>query len=387
MMDFALSFEQQALVDSLEEFCKRELYPHEALVEELRHVPEEIRQEIHRKSVEAGFDNMYVPEEWGGAGLDKQTKMQVERVMGKPHSPLGMCMHRGVTGILFKCRDEQVEEYLKPCIRGERKDAFALTEPGAGSDARAITTRAVRDGDDWVINGVKQFISAADIADFIILIAVSGVDQTDRGPRKRFTAFLLDKDTPGVRVEPMKSIVTRGYNPNMIYLDNVRVPDRKILGEEGKGFDTANEWLYDGRVALAAHCVGRAERIFDMTKEWAGTRRAFGKTIGEFQGVGFKIANMAVDIKLGDLMVKEAAWKMDNDLMNRTEASMVNYYCSEMVFRVADEAVQIFGGMGLMEDFPIQRFWRDARIERIWEGTSEIHQDVIARDLLRPYRQ
>lgn len=386
-MDFSLSFEQQALVDSLEEFSKRELYPHENLVEELRYVPKEIKDEIRQKSRDAGFEGMSLPEEWGGPGLDKQTKMQAERVLGKPSGPLTMCMNRGVTGILFKCKDEQIEDYLKPAIAGDKKDAFALTEPGAGSDARAITTKAERDGDHWVINGVKQFISAADIADFIVLIAVTGVDDTTRGPRKRFTAFLLDKDLPGLRVEPMKSIVTRGYNPTMVYLDNVRVSDKKILGEEGKGFDTANEWLYDGRVALSAHCVGRAQRIFDMTKEWAGTRKAFGKTIGEFQGIGFKIANMAVDIKLGDLMVKEAAWKIENDQMNRTEASMANYYCSEMVFRVADNAVQIFGGMGVMEDFPIQRFWRDARIERIWEGTSEIHQDVIAKDLLRPYKQ
>ncbi|AEK55998.1 MULTISPECIES: acyl-CoA dehydrogenase family protein [Brucella/Ochrobactrum group] len=385
-MDFALSFEQQALIDSLEEFCKRELYPHENLVEELRYVPEEIKQEIQQKSIQAGFAGMNLPEEWGGPGLDKQTKMQAERVLGKSSAALTMCMNRGVTGILFKCKGDQIEKYLKPAIRGERKDAFALTEPGAGSDARGITTKAVRDGDHWVINGVKQFISHADIADFIVLIAVTGVDETPRGPRKRFTAFLLDKTLPGLRVEPMKSIVTRGYNPTMVYLEDVRVHSDDILGEEGKGFDTANEWLYDGRVALAAHCVGRSERIFEMTKEWAGTRKAFGKTIGEFQGVGFKVANMAVDIKLGDLMVKEAAWKIENQTMNRTEASMVNYWCSEMVFRVADDAVQIFGGMGVMEEFPIQRFWRDARIERIWEGTSEVHQDIIAKDLLRPYQ-
>ena len=385
-MDFALSFEQQALIDSLEEFCKRELYPHENLVEELRYVPEEIKQEIQQKSIQAGFAGMNLPEEWGGPGLDKQTKMQAERVLGKSSAALTMCMNRGVTGILFKCKGEQIEKYLKPAIRGERKDAFALTEPGAGSDARGITTKAVRDGDYWIINGVKQFISHADIADFIVLIAVTGVDETPRGPRKRFTAFLLDKTLPGLRVEPMKSIVTRGYNPTMVYLEDVRVHSDDILGEEGKGFDTANEWLYDGRVALAAHCVGRSERIFEMTKEWAGTRKAFGKTIGEFQGVGFKVANMAVDIKLGDLMVKEAARKIENQTMNRTEASMVNYWCSEMVFRVADDAVQIFGGMGVMEEFPIQRFWRDARIERIWEGTSEVHQDIIAKDLLRPYQ-
>lgn len=386
-MDFSLSFEQQALIDSLEEFSRRELYPHENIVEELRCVPKEIAAEIRRKSEQAGFAGMYLPEEWGGPGIDKQTKMQAERVLGKATGALAMCMNKGVTGILFKCQGDQIEEYLKPCIAGERKDAFALTEPGAGSDARGITTKAERDGGDWVINGVKQFISHADVADFIVVIAVTGLDDSPRGPRKRFTAFLVDKATPGVRVEAMKSIVTRGYNPTMVYFDNVRVPDGKILGEEGKGFDTANEWLYDGRVALAAHCVGRAERMFEMTKDWAANRKAFGRTIGEFQGVGFKVANMAVDIKLGDLMVKEAAWKIDHDQMNRTEASMVNYYCSEMVFRVADNAVQIFGGMGVMEDFPIQRFWRDARIERIWEGTSEVHQDIIAKDVLRPYRQ
>lgn len=386
-MDFALSFEQRTLVDSLEEFCRKELYPHENLVEELRIVPDEIRKDIYDKAVAAGFNGMNLPEEWGGPGLDKQTLMEVERVMGKPSTALGHCLNRSVTGILFKCAGDQIDEYLWPVIRGERKDAFALTEPGAGSDARAIVTKAQRDGGDWVINGVKQFISGADIADFIILTAVTGVDDTPKGPRKRFTTFLVDKDLPGMRVEPMRSIVTRGYNPTMIYLDNVRVPDSKILGEEGQGFAMANEWLYDGRVSLAAHCVGRAERIFDMTKEWAGTRKAFGQTIGEFQGVGFKVANMGVDIKLGDLMVKEAAWKLDNGQMNRTEASMVNYFCSEMVFRVADNALQIFGGMGVMEEFPIQRFWRDARIERIWEGTSEIHQDIIARELLKPYRQ
>ncbi len=385
-MDFSLSFEQQALVDSLTEFVERELYPHEDVVERLRAVPEEIAQDIRAKARAAGFVAMNMPEDLGGGGLDYQTLMQVERVLGKPSTALQLLVPRP-TQILLKCRGAQVEDYLMPVIRGEKTDCFALTEPGAGSDARGIVTRAERDGDGWVLNGVKQFISHADVSDFIILIAVTGQDETPRGRQKRFTAFLLDVDLPGLRIEPMPSICTRGYNPNMIYLDNVRVGDDKILGEEGAGFDFANDWLYAGRVALAAACVGRAERIFAMTCDWAANRRAFGKTIGEHQGTGFKIADMGIDIKLGDLMVKEAAWKIDNGLMDRREASMANLYCSEMVFRVADQAVQIFGGMGVMEDFPIQRFWRDARIERIWEGTSEIHRDIIARDTLRPLRR
>jgi len=384
-VDFSLTFEQQALIDSLAAFVEKELYPHENLVEELRRVPEDLAAEISKKAKDAGFIAMNMPVELGGAGLDYQTMALVERELGRPSTALSLLIKRP-TKILLACQGEQIEKYLMPVIRGERNDCFALTEPGGGSDAKAIATSARRDGDDWILNGVKQFISHADIADFMVLFAVTGMDETPKGPRKRFTAFLIDKDTPGVTVKPMPSICTRGYNPNMIYLDDVRLNSRQILGEEGKGFDFANDWLYSGRVMLAAHCVGRAERVFKMACEWAATRKAFGKTIGEFQGTGFKIADMASDIKMSWLLVNEAAWKMDQGTLTRHEASIVNLQGSEMVGRVTDHAVQIFGGMGMMEDFPIQRFWRDARIERIWEGTSEIHRDIIARDVLREYR-
>ncbi len=385
-MDFSLTFEQQALVDALTAFVERELYPHEETVEELRAVPPEIAEDVRKKAIDAGFYAMNMPEELGGGGLDYQTLAQADRVLGKPSTALSLLVKRPAN-ILLACKGDQVEEYLLPSIRGERSDCFALTEPGAGSDARGITTSARRDGGDWIINGTKQFISYADVADFIILFAVTGTRQTQRGTEKEFTAFLVDKDTPGVTVQPMRSICTRGYNPNMIYLEDVRVPAGKVLGEVGAGFGFANDWLYAGRVMLAALCVGRAERVFEMSCEWAGTRKAFGKTIGEFQGTGFKIADMATDIKLGNLLVMEAAWKMDQGTLTRHEASIVNLFGSELIGRVTDHAVQIFGGMGVMEDMPIQRFWRDARIERIWEGTSEIHRDLIARDLLRPYRR
>ena len=384
-MDFTISFEQQALVDSLSSFVEKELYPHEALVEEKRLVPEEIATDIRRKAQAAGFHSMNMPVELGGSGLDYQTMALVDRELGKPSTALSLLISRP-TKILLACKGEQIDRYLKPVIRGERKDCFALTEPAGGSDAKSLTTSARRDGDDWIINGVKQFISYADMADFIVLFAITGTDDTPKGPRKRFTAFLIDKDTPGVTVTPMPAICTRGYNPNMIYLDNVRVHARQILGEEGKGFDFANDWLYSGRVMLASASVGRAERIFKMACEWAASRKAFGRTIGEFQGTGFKIADMATDIKMAWLLVLEAAWKMDQGTLTRHEASIVNLHGSEMIGRVADHAVQIFGGMGMMEEFPIQRFWRDARIERIWEGTSEIHRDIIARDILREFR-
>jgi acyl-CoA dehydrogenase len=384
-LDFTISFEQQALVDSLSAFVEKELYPHEALVEEKRLVPDEIATDIRRKAEAAGFHSMNMPTELGGGGLDYQTMALVDRELGKPSTALSLLIARP-TKILLACKGEQIDRYLKPVIRGERKDCFALTEPAGGSDAKSIVTSARRDGNDWVINGVKQFISYADLADFIVLFAITGTDDTPKGPRKRFTAFLIDKDTPGVTVTPMPAICTRGYNPNMIYLNDVRVHSRQILGEEGKGFDFANDWLYSGRVMLASASVGRAERIFKMTCEWAASRKAFGRTIGEFQGTGFKIADMATDIKMAWLLVLEAAWKMDQGTLTRHEASIVNLHGSEMIGRVADHAVQIFGGMGMMEEFPIQRFWRDARIERIWEGTSEIHRDIIARDILREFR-
>jgi acyl-CoA dehydrogenase len=384
-VDFNLSFEQQALVESLSAFVEKELYPHEAIVEELRGIPDEIATDVKRKAKEAGFLSMNMPAELGGGGLDYQTLALAERELGKPSTALSLLIKRP-SKILLACKGEQVDRYLMPVIRGDRAECFALTEPGGGSDARAIMTRAERSGRNWVINGVKQFISHADVADFIILFAVSGEDDTPKGKRKRFTAFLIDKDMPGVTVTPMKSICTRGYNPNMIYLENVRVPESQILGEEGKGFDFANDWLYSGRVMLSASSVGRAERAFRMSCEWAATRKAFGKAIGDYQGVGFKIADMAADIKMAWLLTLEAAWKMDQGTLIRHEASIVNLQGSEMISRVTDHAVQVFGGLGVMEDFPIQRFWRDARVERIWEGTSEIHRDIIARDILRDYR-
>lgn len=385
-MDFSLSFEQQALGESLTAFVEKELYPHEDIVEEMRGVPEDIAQDIRAKAKEAGFVAMNMPEELGGGGLDYQTMSEADRVLGKPSTALSLLVKRP-SKILLACKDDQIEEYLMPSIRGERESCFALTEPGAGSDSFGITTSAVKDGGDWVINGVKQFISHADVSDFMVVFVVTGEDTTPEGKvRKRFTAFLVDTDAPGLTIEPMPSICTRGYNPNMIYFDNVRVPDSKILGEEGNGFNFANDWLYSGRVMLTAAAVGRAERVMDMTCEWAATRKAFGKIISDYQGVSFKISDMAMDIRLAELMYREAAWKMDQGTITRQEASMVNLFGSEMIGRVTDNAIQVFGGMGVMEDFPIQRFWRDARVERIWEGTSEIHRDVIAKDILREYR-
>ena len=380
-MDFRMGDEQRMLADSVNAFVAGEILPHEDLVERQGFVPEDLFQQIKRKSIESGFYALNMPEEHGGGGLDSLERATVEIEFGRATRALQMICNRPAP-ILKVCQGDQIETYLKPTIRGERMDCFALTEPGAGSDARAISTRAVKDGDDWIISGSKQFITQAMRADYIIVFAVTGVDETPRGPRKRMTAFLVDKDSPGVSVAPMKCVSNRGLISTIIGLDSVRVPSRNILGEEGLGFKMAKAWIFSGRVMLAANCVGLAERAMGMAATWANTRTAFGQTIGKFQGTAFKLADMAMNIHAARLMVFDAAQKMSLDKLTAREASQVNLFASEMVGHVTDEALQMYGGLGIAEDLPLQRFWRDARVERIWEGTSEIHRDVISKDVL-----
>jgi acyl-CoA dehydrogenase len=380
-MDFRMGDEQRMLADSVNAFVAGEILPHEDLVERQGFVPEDLFQQIKRKSIESGFYALNMPEEYGGGGLDSLERATVEIEFGRATRALQMICNRPAP-ILKACQGDQIETYLKPTIRGERMDCFALTEPGAGSDARAISTRAVKDGDDWIISGSKQFITQAMRADYIIVFAVTGVDETPRGPRKRMTAFLVDKDSPGVSVAPMKCVSNRGLISTIIGLDSVRVPSRNILGEEGLGFKMAKAWIFSGRVMLAANCVGLAERAMGMAATWANTRTAFGQTIGKFQGTAFKLADMAMNIHASRLMVFDAAQKMSLEKLTAREASQVNLFASEMVGHVTDEALQMYGGLGIAEDLPLQRFWRDARVERIWEGTSEIHRDVISKDVL-----
>jgi acyl-CoA dehydrogenase len=382
VIDFSPTDEQLLVRETVRAFVDRELRPHDDEVEKLGHVPPELADAIRRKAIDAGLYAMNMPVELGGGGLDYVTQVYAEEELAKAGAGLGVLVNRPAP-ILLACAGDQVEEYLLPTIRGDRGECFALTEPGAGSDARAIQTRAVRDGDDWVVNGTKQFISHVDHADFIILIAVTGTDETPRGPRSRITALLVDKDAPGVDVSPIGCVSTRGYNPHVLTFSDVRVPDKNVLGTEGHGFDFANEWLYSGRVMLAAMCVGRASLILELAGDWAATRSAFGRPIGEFQGTGFKLADMATEIRAAELMTLHAAWKLDAGTLTAEDASMVNLFASEMVGRVADHGVQIFGGMGLSTEFPMERLWRDARVERIWEGTSEIHRHVVARGVLK----
>ena len=395
-MDFSISTEQQLIVDTVRAFVERELIPHEAEVERTDSVAPEVAAEIKRKAIEAGLFAANMPEAIGGGGLDAVSMALMERELGRANMALQMLVARP-SNILQACEGAQVEEYLLPTIRGERLECLAMTEPGAGSDLRSMSTRAERRGDDYVISGSKHFISHADIADYVVLFAATGEEQTDRGPKKKITSFLVDKGTPGFNVrDGYRSVSHRGYHNNILEFDDCRVPASQVLGEEHRGFDVANEWLSATRLQIAATCIGRGQRALDLCVEWAASRRQFGQTIGKFQGTSFKLADMAMELRAAELMTLETAWKLDEGIMTDQDAAMLVFdvhlhtrglgaFATEMLARLTDNAVQIFGGMGLMDELPLERLWRDARVERIWEGTSEIQRHIISRSLLRPH--
>ena len=260
-----------------------------------------------------------------------------------------------------------------------------MTEPGVGSDVRGMKTFAKQDGEYFVINGTKHFISHADEASFVILFAATGEEDTPRGKKKLITAFLIDMGTPGFTVRPgYKNVSHRGYNNCILEFSDCRVHKSQVLGEVHKGFEVANDWLGATRLQVAATCIGRAERALEHAKQWAVDRHQFGQQIGKFQGVSFKLADMAMELKAAEVLTLEAAWKFDQKTVTDMDMAMAKLKATEMLAFVADEAIQIHGGMGLMSDLPLERIWRDARVERIWEGTSEIQRHIISRALLRP---
>lgn len=383
-MNFELSDEQEMIVSTVRAFVENEIIPHENEVERTGIVPENIAQDIRRKTIELGFYACNFPVSVGGGGLSHLDFALVERELGRGSMALTHFFGRP-QNILMACRGEQVERYLHPAVRGERMDALAMTEPDAGSDIRSMNCAAVRSNGDWVINGTKHFISGADQADFFIVFVATGQDETEKGPKKRITAFLVDHGTPGFTVrDGYQSVSHRGY-PNMVLdFDNCRLPDAQVLGDVDGGFTVMNEWLYATRLTVAAMAVGRARRAFDLALNYSAERRQFGQPIGRFQGVAFPLADMITEIDAADWLTLAAAWRLDQGLPANREIASAKLYATEMLARVTDAAIQIFGGMGLMSDLPLERFWRDARVERIWDGTSEIQRHIIGRDLLRP---
>ncbi|TCT10592.1 acyl-CoA dehydrogenase [Tepidamorphus gemmatus] len=381
-MNFALTPEQEMIVATVRGFVERELYPLEAEVERSGEVAPEVARMIRDRVKALGFYAPNVPVEFGGGGLDTLSFTLLERELGRASMALTVFWGRP-SNILIACTEEQRARYLAPCVAGEKIDCLAITEPDAGSDVRAMKTTARRDGGDWVLNGTKHFISHADVADFAIVFAVTGETDTPRGPRRELTCFLVDRGTPGFEIRKgYRSVSHRGYHNCILTFDDCRVSGAQVLGEVGGGMAVMNTWLFSTRLTVAAFAVGRARRVLDMAVGWAASRRQFGRRIGEFQGTGFKLADMVTEIDAADWLTLAAAWKVDQGQDANREIASAKLFATEMLGRVTDNAVQIFGGMGLMDELPIERFWRDARVERIWDGTSEIQRHIIARMLL-----
>ena len=383
-MQYGISTEQEMIVNTVRSFVEKEIYPHEELVERSGEVPTEIAQEIKQKTLDLGFYACNFPESVGCAGLSHMDFALVERELGRGSMALNHFFGRP-QNILMACEGEQVERYLMPAVRGERMDALAMTEPGAGSDVRSMKCTATQEGSDWVVNGTKHFISGADHADFIIVFIATGEDLTPKGPKKRITAFLVDRGMKGFTIrDGYKSVSHRGYKNMILEFDDCRLPRAQVLGEVDGGFEVMNTWLYATRITVATMSVGRARRVFEYALTYSAEREQFGQKIGKFQGVSFQLADMITEIDAADLLTLSAADRLDKELPANREIASAKLYASEMLARVTDAAIQLHGGMGLMNDYPLERFWRDARVERIWDGTSEIQRHIISRDLLRP---
>ena len=376
-MDFELTHEQKMLVQTIRDFIVAELLPFEKEVEESGMLDPEKAHEIQQKSIKLGLYALNVPESFGGAGLSTLDWMLAEEQFGHTTDILVRRAFGNVYDLLFKGTQEQVERWLLPSVLGERVFSIAFTEPEAGSDAAAIKTRAERNATGWTINGRKHFISDGEYSDFFIITAKTDPDAGHHG----ISTFIIDKETPGLivgRDQPMMGL--RGTSHVELFFDDVKLGPEALLGMEGEGFKLALETL--GRVRLAqigARAVGKATRILDLTLDYARERSQFGKSIDKFQMIQQMLADSAIEINSARLALLQTAWEADHERDVSARISMIKVQAAETLCRVADRAVQIYGGLGYCRDLPIERYYRDARIYRIYDGTSEIHRTIIAR--------
>jgi len=383
-MDFEIPENLRIMQDTIRRFVNQDLEPISQKVEEEDCIPEEIVQQMR----ELGLFGLSIPEEYGGLGLGTVGECLVYEELSKTNaafrSRIGTSNGIGSMGILFDGTEEQKQKYLPRIASGEWTSCFALSEPEAGSDAANIKTTADRDGDYFVLNGLKHFITNGDVADIATVIALTDKDKRTRGG---ITAFVAEKGTPGFSVGTIeRKMGLRGSHTCELIFDNCRVPVAQVIGGEpliGQGFKTAMSVLDKGRLTMGACALGAAQKLIDLSIEYAKQRIQFGKPIAQFQSVGNMLADMATEIYAARQMLYHAAWLRDQGKKVIKEASMVKLFCTEMACRVAYNAVQIFGGTGYMKDFPVERFYRDLRLYTIYEGTSEIQRLVIARELTK----
>ncbi|CAM2800034.1 acyl-CoA dehydrogenase family protein [Saccharomonospora xinjiangensis] len=379
-MDFSLSVEEREIRDWVRTFVRKELVPleQEVLRRERAHQPgltSDELSELRQKAKKSGFWGVQTPPEYGGMGLSAVMTALLEAELGRTFVPFSF--GGSADNILFHANDEQKERYLLPTIEGTRKSCFAITEPGAGSDAKAIRTTARRDGSDWVINGEKTFITGGNEADFVMVFAVT---DPGKGANGGVTCFLVDRDM-GWRSE---YIDTMGeWGPASLIFDDVRVPSSQILGEVGQGFALAMQWIGRGRYLLPARAIGSCERLLSMAIDHANTRETFGTPIAERQAIQWMIADSGVEIEALRWLVLHAAWQVDSAMDSRHAQSIAKLYGGQKANEIVDRVLQIHGGMGYTRELPIERWYRELRLLRIYEGTDEIQRRTIARNLLK----
>ncbi len=383
-MSFELPEELRMLQDNLRRYVNAEMIPYERESLDEQELKPAFREKFQSGMKQLGLWMMDVPEEFGGPGLSLLAKSIVWQEFGRTVAL--PAREDGVTGpivrhILFQLVGDMREKYLMPTLRGEKRGCFAQTEPDAGSDPGGMRTTAVRDGDDYVINGVKRFITGAGKSDFMQLMAA-----TDRakGSRGGISCFIVDMATPGVKLTTQYETMM-GDRPWEIVLDNVRVPVSHRVGEEGKGFALAQKWLGAGRVKHGSRALGVAERSLEMGVQYAHQRVTFGKPLAERQGIQWQLTDIFMDLDVATLLVRRAASMIDAGHEARTEAYHCKYFADEMAFRAIDRCMQIHGGIGLTTDLPIERMWRQQRSYRITEGASEVMRTVIARHVMKAY--
>lgn len=380
-MDLNLSSEQKMLIETVRRFVENELYPLEEEVEKNGFLDPEKAKALFEKSKENGLYAMNIPEQFGGGGLSAVDTMLVEEEFGRSKDILIRRAFGNVYEMLLVCNEEQRKRWLLPCVQGERTCSIAITEPNAGSDAASIKTRAVREGDGWRLTGMKHFISDGTYSDFFLVSAVTDPEKGAKG----VSVFLVDKALPGVTMgkdQPMMGL--RGSTHLEMYLDDVPLEPISLLGELNGGFKIILETL--GRVRLAqvgARAVGKSVRLMQTMRQYAIDRKQFGQPIGNFQMIQAMIADSAAEINAARWMVLDAANDIDHGLDPREKISMVKFYAAEVLGRVADRAVQVFGGMGYCTESLVEHLYRDARIYRIFDGTSEIHRIQVAKGVLK----
>lgn len=375
-MDFTIPQEFEQIVGSVRSFRERELMPyeHQFLID--GHLPFEKKVELQEKGREKGFWALEVPESYGGAELNTVGCCLVAEELNK--FPGMFDFGGNPQPSLYACDEDQIERYLLPVVRGEKRDAFAFTEPAAGSDLARLETTAKRSGDGWVLNGTKTFISHADEADFVVLYAT-----TDRGlGHKGVTAFIVDKETPGFSLSRPIPTMGDGWEPYELAFQECIVSDAHRLGEVGGAWKLAENALTHGRLKIAAMNLGIARRCIDLAAEWAQQRITWGKPLAARQSIQWMLADSEVELQAARLLVLQAAWMDDNGKTIRNEAFGAKLYATEMAQRVTDRCLQIFGGLGYTRELPIQSFFRQVRLWRIGHGTSEIMRWMIARNML-----